>query len=45
MPPFNALKDQQVADVLTYIRNNFGNKASAVSSAEVQKVRTSVKKK
>lgn len=45
MPPFNALKDQQVADVLTYIRNNFGNKTSAVSSAEVQKVRRSAKKK
>lgn len=45
MPPFNALKDQQVADVLTYIRNNFDNKASAVSTAEVQKVRKSTKKK
>ena len=45
MPPLNALKDQQVADVLTYIRNNFGNKASAVSSAEVQKVRRNAKKK
>jgi mono/diheme cytochrome c family protein len=45
MPPLNALKDQQVADVLTYIRNNFGNKASAVSSAEVQKVRQSTRKK
>lgn len=45
MPPFNALKDQQIADVLTYIRNNFDNKASAVSTAEVQKVRKSTKKK
>lgn len=45
MPPLNALKDQQVADVLTYIRNNFGNRASAVSSAEVQKVRQSTRKK
>ena len=25
------LTDQQVADVLTYVRNNFGNKASGVS--------------
>ena len=45
MPPLNALKDQQVADVLTYIRNNFGNRASAVSSAEVQKVRQGTRKK
>jgi mono/diheme cytochrome c family protein len=45
MPPLNSLKDQQVADVLTYIRNNFGNKASAVTSVEVQKVRRDTKKK
>lgn len=44
MPPLNLLKDQQIADVLTYIRNNFGNKADAVLPSEVQKVRSSVKK-
>ncbi|MEO6704545.1 MAG: cytochrome c [Ginsengibacter sp.] len=44
MPPLNSLKDQQIADVLTYIRNNFGNKAGAVLPAEVQKVRRSIKK-
>ncbi|MBL7760676.1 MAG: cytochrome c [Sediminibacterium sp.] len=33
------LKDQQIADVLTYIRNSFGNKASAVTVAEVKSVR------
>jgi mono/diheme cytochrome c family protein len=33
------LNDQQVADVLTYVRNSFGNKASSVSVAEVKSVR------
>lgn len=33
------LNDQQIADVLTYVRNSFGNKASAVTVAEVKAVR------
>ena len=44
MPAQNYLSDQQVADVLTYVRNNFGNKASAVKVAEVRAVRASLKK-
>lgn len=40
MPALNILKDQQIADVLTYVRNNFGNKASAVTAAEVKAVRS-----
>ncbi len=39
MPAFGSLSDQEVADVLTYIRNSFGNKASRVTEAEVKKVR------
>jgi len=39
MPAQNYLTDQQVADVLTYVRNKFGNKASAVQVAEVKAVR------
>jgi mono/diheme cytochrome c family protein len=30
------LKDQQIADVLSYVRNHFGNKASMVTAAEVK---------
>lgn len=37
------LKDQEIADVLTYVRNSFGNKASAVTSTEVKGVRGSLK--
>jgi len=36
----SVLKDKQIADVLTYVRNSFGNKASAVIPAEVKKART-----
>ncbi len=38
------LKDQEIADVLNYVRNNFGNKASLVSAADVKKVRIKLKK-
>lgn len=36
MPPLNYLTNQQIADVLTYVRNDFGNKASSVKVAEVK---------
>lgn len=39
MPPHNFLTNQQIADVLTYVRNNFGNKASGVTATEVAAVR------
>lgn len=44
MPPWGSfLDDQQVADVLTYVRSNFGNKGDAVTPAEVAAVRAAVK--
>ncbi|MGI4871643.1 MAG: c-type cytochrome [Janthinobacterium lividum] len=43
MPAQAYLTDQQVADVLTYVRNKFGNKASAVQAAEVKAVRAGLK--
>ena len=40
MTPFGGLlNDEDVASVLTYVRNNFGNNAPAVSPDTVQKVR------
>jgi mono/diheme cytochrome c family protein len=39
MAPYDYLTDQEIADVLTYIRKSFGNKAPAVSAAEVKAVR------
>jgi len=41
--PPGSLTDQQVADVLTFIRNSWGNSASAVSPSEVSEVRESIK--
>ena len=44
MPPHDFLTDQQIADVLTFVRNNFTNKAVRVTLAEVKTVRaTNVK--
>jgi mono/diheme cytochrome c family protein len=43
MPAQAHLTDQQIADVLTYIRNSFGNKASAVRASEVKSIRSKIK--
>ena len=39
MPQHSFLTDEQVADVLTFIRSNFGNEARAITAEEVSKVR------
>ena len=39
MPAHDFLKDNEIANVLTYVRNNFGNKATAIKTAEVTKLR------
>lgn len=43
MPSQPHLKDQEIADVLTYVRNSFGNKASIVTPAEVKVARAKIK--
>lgn len=44
MPPLESvLSDQEIADVLTYVRNSFGNKASLVTVAEVKALRAKLK--
>lgn len=43
MTAFGMLSDKQVADVLTYVRNSFGNKASAIHADEVARVREATK--
>ena len=46
MTPFGGmLNDEEVASVLTYVRNAFGNKAQAVSPDTVKKVREQIKDK
>jgi mono/diheme cytochrome c family protein len=39
MASHDFLKDDEIADVLTYVRNSFGNKASAITPAQVKAVR------
>ena len=39
MPPQANLTDQQIADVLTFVRSNFGNNASEITNEEVSEVR------
>jgi mono/diheme cytochrome c family protein len=39
MPSHHYLSDEQIADVLTYIRSNFGNAADAVTVREVSVAR------
>jgi mono/diheme cytochrome c family protein len=43
MASHSDLSDQQIADVLTYVRNSFGNKAGAITMAQVKAVRAKAK--
>jgi mono/diheme cytochrome c family protein len=46
MTPFeHLLDDRETAAVLTYVRNSFGNKASAIKPEQVKKIRAEVKDK
>ena len=42
MPQHSFLSDEEVADVLTYIRTNFGNDAGEIKAEEVKKLRSSL---
>ncbi|HTI73335.1 MAG TPA: copper-containing nitrite reductase [Candidatus Limnocylindria bacterium] len=42
MTPLNYLTDDQVANVLTYVRNSFGNQGDAVNLDEVKRIRTTL---
>lgn len=39
MPPMGHLSDEEIATVLSYVRNSFGNQASNITVDEVSKVR------
>jgi mono/diheme cytochrome c family protein len=40
MPAFNQLTDEQIADVLSFIRHEYGHDASPISADEVKTVRS-----
>ncbi len=39
MPPWKQLKDDQIASILTYIRNEWGNSAPPITADQVAKIR------
>lgn len=39
MPPQTSLSDQEIADVLSYVRNSFENKATLVTALQVKAAR------
>jgi mono/diheme cytochrome c family protein len=40
MPPHkDLLKDEQIAEILTYVRSSWGNSAGAITSAQVARIR------
>jgi nitrite reductase (NO-forming) len=43
MPPMSQLTDDGIANILTFVRNSFGNAGDAVSADEVKKVRDTTK--
>ena len=44
MPPMSHMADDELANILTYVRNAFGNSGDAVSVQEVTQVRSSTKR-
>lgn len=42
MAPYNFLKDNEIADLLTYVRNSFGNESGKISPEEVAAIRNTV---
>jgi hypothetical protein len=43
MPAFDFLSDDQVADVVTYVRATFGNKEEEVTPGDVRRIRAALK--
>jgi mono/diheme cytochrome c family protein len=43
MAALNTLTDQEIADVLTFARNSFGNKGTVVTADEVKQERANIK--
>jgi len=44
MPSMSQLNDDEIANILTFIRNSWGNKGDAVSATEVKEVREQTKR-
>lgn len=44
MPPMSQLTDDEVANILTFVMNNWGNSADAIKTADVAKIRATTKR-
>jgi mono/diheme cytochrome c family protein len=44
MPAYEHLSDEEIADLLTFIRNEFGNKSGAVIAGEIYEERKGLKR-
>ncbi|MBS0581088.1 MAG: nitrite reductase, copper-containing [Proteobacteria bacterium] len=44
MPPMSQLNDDELANILTYVRNSWGNSGDAVSAEEVKAIRNSTRR-
>jgi nitrite reductase (NO-forming) len=44
MPPMSQLNDDEIANILTYVLNSWGNDGGAISKEDVQKVRANTKR-
>jgi len=44
MPPMSQLSDDEIANILTFVRNSFGNQGEAVTAEEVRSVRQSTER-
>jgi len=44
MPPMSQLNDDELANILTFVRNSWGNTSEAVAAYEVKKVRGSTRR-
>ncbi len=42
MPPMSNLRDDEIANILTFVRNSWGNQGPAVTAAEVTAVRSKI---
>jgi nitrite reductase (NO-forming) len=40
MPPMTQLNDDEIANILTYVLNSWGNPGGSISTEEVRKVRS-----
>jgi nitrite reductase (NO-forming) len=42
MPPMSQLRDDEIANILTYVRNAWGNQGDQVTAAEVTATRAKI---